>query len=200
MKVKAEVFDLDADARASQAKRRWTWPRTAWRARSSIPEIAGPQPRRTSCACGSPTTKGALLSRNFYWLSTKKDELDWKNTKWYYTPTTRHADLTALAALPPTTLAVSARPRARRPRRVGGHGPEHRPRARLPGAPEDGGRGDGRGAAARLLGGQLLRAVPRGDPRAAGGPHHAAGPAPLQVQASAWNAPVVVRMKTRTTT
>ena len=54
--------------------------------------------------------KDALRSRNFYWLSTKDDELDWKNTKWFYTPTRSHADLTALAKLPPTTLTVSARP------------------------------------------------------------------------------------------
>ncbi len=38
------------------------------------------------------------MSRNFYWLSTREDVLDWKKTKWYYTPTKVHADLTALAA------------------------------------------------------------------------------------------------------
>src|SRR5262245_26246868 len=52
---------------------------------------------------------GKLLSRNFYWLSTTDDVLDWKNTKWFYTPTQRHADLTHLARLPPTTLSVTAR-------------------------------------------------------------------------------------------
>jgi exo-1,4-beta-D-glucosaminidase len=49
---------------------------------------------------------GRERSRNFYWLSTQEDVLDWKNTKWYYTPTSTHADLTALASLPPTTVAV----------------------------------------------------------------------------------------------
>jgi exo-1,4-beta-D-glucosaminidase len=58
---------------------------------------------------------GRELSRNFYWLSTAEDVLDWKNTKWYYTPTTRHADMTALGALPPTTLTVAARFEADRP-------------------------------------------------------------------------------------
>jgi exo-1,4-beta-D-glucosaminidase len=52
---------------------------------------------------------GRELSRNFYWLSTIEDVLDWKNTKWYYTPTTRHADMTALAALPPTKLTITPR-------------------------------------------------------------------------------------------
>jgi exo-1,4-beta-D-glucosaminidase len=51
---------------------------------------------------------GKELSRNFYWLSTKEDEIDWANTKWYYTPTKGHADLRALASLPATTLTVSS--------------------------------------------------------------------------------------------
>ena len=50
---------------------------------------------------------GRLVSRNFYWLSTQDDELDWQKTEWYYTPTKRHADLTALAHLPETALSVS---------------------------------------------------------------------------------------------
>jgi len=52
---------------------------------------------------------GRPLSSNFYWLSTRDDELDWDKTEWYYTPTRRHADLKALASLPPTKLAVSSR-------------------------------------------------------------------------------------------
>ena len=53
---------------------------------------------------------GKEKSRNFYWLSTKDDELDWKETKWWYTPVKSHADLTDLATrLPATTLVVSSR-------------------------------------------------------------------------------------------
>ncbi len=55
------------------------------------------------------------LSTNFYWLSTQPDVLDWKKTEWYYTPTTSHADLTALSKLPATQLAVSARADAAHP-------------------------------------------------------------------------------------
>jgi exo-1,4-beta-D-glucosaminidase len=51
---------------------------------------------------------GSPVSTNFYWLSTKEDVLDWEHTEWYYTPTRSHADLTALASLPATTLAVTA--------------------------------------------------------------------------------------------
>ncbi len=53
---------------------------------------------------------GKTVSRNFYWLSTKEDVLDWAGTKWYYTPTKVHADLTALAQLPATDVAVSLGP------------------------------------------------------------------------------------------
>jgi exo-1,4-beta-D-glucosaminidase len=50
-----------------------------------------------------------VVSSNFYWLSAREDVLDWKKTKWFYTPTKVHGDLTALARLPQTTLAATAR-------------------------------------------------------------------------------------------
>ena len=50
--------------------------------------------------------RGAVVSRNFYWLSTVKDVLDWSQRKWYYTPTQVHGDFTELATLPPVTLDV----------------------------------------------------------------------------------------------
>jgi exo-1,4-beta-D-glucosaminidase len=49
------------------------------------------------------------VSQNFYWLPSKPDVLDWSKTEWYYTPVTSHADLTALAKLPPTRLAITHR-------------------------------------------------------------------------------------------
>ena len=52
--------------------------------------------------------QGKPVSRNFYWLSTREDQLDSKKVKWYYTPTKVHADLSALATLPATTLAAHA--------------------------------------------------------------------------------------------
>jgi exo-1,4-beta-D-glucosaminidase len=53
---------------------------------------------------------GAPVSSNFYWLSTEEDVLAWERAEWYYTPTSRHADLTALANLPRTTLALDLEP------------------------------------------------------------------------------------------
>jgi exo-1,4-beta-D-glucosaminidase len=58
------------------------------------------------------------ISTNFYWLSTKPDVLDWKGTKWYYTPTKSHADLTALSRLPATELSIAARADATADRRT----------------------------------------------------------------------------------
>jgi exo-1,4-beta-D-glucosaminidase len=50
---------------------------------------------------------GKALSTNFYWLSTQPSVLDWAKTQWYYTPVSRHTDLTMLATLPPTTLGAT---------------------------------------------------------------------------------------------
>jgi exo-1,4-beta-D-glucosaminidase len=51
---------------------------------------------------------GQSISRNVYWLSTQTDEPDWKNSTWYLTPVTRHADLTPLQSLPAATSEVRA--------------------------------------------------------------------------------------------
>lgn len=39
---------------------------------------------------------GCMVSDNFYWLSTKKDVMDYPATKWYVTPVKEYADFTAL--------------------------------------------------------------------------------------------------------
>jgi exo-1,4-beta-D-glucosaminidase len=51
---------------------------------------------------------GAEVARNFYWLSTKPDVLDYENNLWYVTPTKSFADFTALADLPEVELEISA--------------------------------------------------------------------------------------------
>jgi len=107
LKVTADVFDLDLASRFSQ---------------SSVIGVAADGVARALAIPVRPNltttyflrlrlddSAGRPLSSNFYWLSTREDELDWAKTEWYYTPTRVHADLTALASLPPTTLAVSSR-------------------------------------------------------------------------------------------
>ena len=50
---------------------------------------------------------GELLSRNFYWLSTKQDVPDFTKTEWYYTPLSAYADFTALQNLSKVKLTAS---------------------------------------------------------------------------------------------
>jgi exo-1,4-beta-D-glucosaminidase len=105
LKVSAQVFDLNltpkfsreaiVDVAADGVVRAFTIP--------SIPGLTKTYFLRLKLN----DEKGQTRSTNFYWLSTQEDVLDWKNTKWYYTPTSRHSDLTALAKLPPTTLDAS---------------------------------------------------------------------------------------------
>ena len=52
--------------------------------------------------------KGELISRNFYWLSTKPDVLDWARSTWYFTPLESPADLRLLSTLPPADVRASA--------------------------------------------------------------------------------------------
>ena len=116
LKVKAEVFDLDLAPKFSQEATV-----DVGRGRRGARADASREDRRTwarptSCACRCTTRAGALRSRNFYWLSTKDDALDWKNTKWYYTPTTqprRPHRAGQAAAHHPRGLRAA---RARRPR------------------------------------------------------------------------------------
>ena len=76
---------------------------------------------------------GKLLSRNFYWLSTKPDVPNFPKSEWYYTPLSQFADFDALQNLPKATVKASmeslrCRPRAYRSR----HHRKHRLRPRFP--------------------------------------------------------------------
>jgi exo-1,4-beta-D-glucosaminidase len=50
---------------------------------------------------------GQLLSRNFYWLSTKPDVLNFDKSEWYYTPQTDFADFTSLQTLPAASVKTT---------------------------------------------------------------------------------------------
>ena len=57
-------------------------------------------------------------SRNFYWLSTKPETLDWDKSTWYHTPTKTFADYTALNSLPRVDLKATSRTEERGTGRV----------------------------------------------------------------------------------
>lgn len=53
------------------------------------------------------SSAGEVLSRNFYWLSSKPDVLDFPKSEWYFTPLTAYADFTALESLPKASVKAS---------------------------------------------------------------------------------------------
>jgi exo-1,4-beta-D-glucosaminidase len=56
---------------------------------------------------------GKVTSDNFYWLSTKPDELDWNGTHGTATtPQSAYADMTALQSLPSVALRLQTKPAA----------------------------------------------------------------------------------------
>jgi exo-1,4-beta-D-glucosaminidase len=110
MKVSAEVLDLDLrsrfahsaviDVAADGVARAFPVPAVANLSATYFLRL------KLEDAAGRP------VSSNFYWLSTREDVLDWAKKKWYYTPTRTHADLRALAQLPPTRLTVTSKTEA----------------------------------------------------------------------------------------
>jgi len=56
------------------------------------------------------SASGEWLSRNFYWLSTRPDELDFSKTEWYYTPQTSFADFSSLQDLPKAAVQATLHP------------------------------------------------------------------------------------------
>ncbi|HEV2419790.1 MAG TPA: glycosyl hydrolase family 2 [Terriglobia bacterium] len=54
---------------------------------------------------------GEIVSRNFYWLSTKPDVSNWNASTWYYTPLSGYARLAGLEKLPKVTLRASLQKR-----------------------------------------------------------------------------------------
>jgi exo-1,4-beta-D-glucosaminidase len=53
------------------------------------------------------SSDGRALSRNFYWLSSAPDDLDFAKSTWYITPVKQYADFTALEAMTPTRVKRS---------------------------------------------------------------------------------------------
>ncbi|MET9887790.1 exo-beta-D-glucosaminidase [Streptomyces sp. NPDC006430] len=51
---------------------------------------------------------GREVSRNVYWLSTRRDVLDYGSTDWYHTPTTAYADLTGLRSMAAASVSATA--------------------------------------------------------------------------------------------
>jgi len=71
-----------------------------------IPEVTSQQ-RMTFLSLSVFNTENQVIGDNFYWLSSKMDQLDWETYSWFYTPTKQFADFTPLSSLPKSTLSLS---------------------------------------------------------------------------------------------
>jgi len=107
MHVKAKLVGLDGAEKGSQEATVDLDPDSSKRA-FELPSVAGLS-RTYFLRLELREASGALVSDNFYWLSTKLDTLDWpKRFDTVYTPQKDFADLTGLADLPPAKLEVTA--------------------------------------------------------------------------------------------
>jgi exo-1,4-beta-D-glucosaminidase len=99
VKASARIYDIDAAEKAAREATLDLAPDSSTKA-FALPAVPGIgktyflRLRLTDAA-------GALLSDNFYWLSTKPDTLDWAHKKdTVYTPQKDFGDLTGLNSLP----------------------------------------------------------------------------------------------------
>ena len=116
MKVVARVYNLDLAEKFSREAKVDVAEDSSARV-LTLPEIGGLSSTYfVSLVLEDPS--GAPVSRNFYWLSTKPETLDWDQSTWYYTPTNTFADYTALNSLPLVDLKATAKTEEREPGRV----------------------------------------------------------------------------------
>jgi exo-1,4-beta-D-glucosaminidase len=104
--VTAKVYNLDLKEKYSKHSTVNAGPDSSTRA-FTLPEISGLS-KTYFVRLTLADAAGKLKSSNFYWLSTQPDVLDWKETKWYYTPAKSYSDFTALKSLPEVKLELKS--------------------------------------------------------------------------------------------
>jgi exo-1,4-beta-D-glucosaminidase len=116
MKVVARVYNLDMAEKFSREAKVDVAEDSSTRV-FTLPEIGGLS-STYFVSLVLEDGSGAPLGRNFYWLSTRPETLDWDKSTWYYTPTKTFADYTALNSLPPVYLKAASRTEERGTDRV----------------------------------------------------------------------------------
>lgn len=105
LEVKADVYNLDGTVKYTNTMQ------TSINADSVVRCFAIPAVDGTSPAyylrLQLKDKSGKIESINWYWLSQKEDELNFKKSTWYHTPQSAFTDYTALQQLPPTTISAS---------------------------------------------------------------------------------------------
>ncbi len=89
---KETIVDIDADSTTTVV---------------TLPEVPGITP--THFLRLDLQDKGKTISSNFYWLSAKKETMDWEKTDFWGTPVIEDADMTQLNQLPKVKVAVAAK-------------------------------------------------------------------------------------------
>ena len=108
LKVKAQIFDINAQPKASKEATLDAPADSSTRA-LALPKVDGIS-STYFLKLELRDSSGKLLSDNFYWLSTKPDVLDWANKQdTVYTPQSAYADLTGLNTLKEVKVTTSAR-------------------------------------------------------------------------------------------
>jgi exo-1,4-beta-D-glucosaminidase len=117
LKVAAKIYNLDMNEKFSKDVEVSVGPDSSTRV-FTLPQIEGLS--TTYFVRLTLESAGQIRSRNFYWLSTRQETLDWgreeEDTSGQYdistwTPTKDFADYTALNSLPRITLDTSAQSR-----------------------------------------------------------------------------------------
>jgi exo-1,4-beta-D-glucosaminidase len=104
--VIATLHDLDGAERGRREARLDAAPDSSERL---FPAPALTDPGPVSFLRLAVTERDRPVGGNFYWLSRAPETLAWDRSTWYSTPAATYADFSALQALPPASLTVSAR-------------------------------------------------------------------------------------------
>jgi exo-1,4-beta-D-glucosaminidase len=104
--AEAQVYDLDGSMKWSKKVAAEVEPDSVWRG-LPLPAIDGLS-STYFLRLELVDSKGVARSINWYWLSTKGDELNWRRSKWFMTPQTGYADYSALQSLGKTALKMMA--------------------------------------------------------------------------------------------
>jgi exo-1,4-beta-D-glucosaminidase len=106
LKITAKIYDLDAKEKYSNDAT------IDAPALSTVRSFKLPAPNVASAAYFLRITlhndSGAKLSSNFYWLSTRPDQLAMDGHTWYYTPEKTFADFRELGRLAKVTLSYKS--------------------------------------------------------------------------------------------
>ncbi|SPE39475.1 Exo-beta-D-glucosaminidase (fragment) [Candidatus Sulfopaludibacter sp. SbA3] len=107
LRVTAKVYNLDMEEKFSKAATVDAGEDSSTRV-FELPDIGGLS-STYFVHLTLEDASGKNVSRNFYWLSTKPETLEWDKSTWYHTPTKTFADFSALNSLPAIELQASAK-------------------------------------------------------------------------------------------